>query len=283
MYRPHNHLPHVLLLVHAVERLRSGKVSAQEILVPPQLFVVEDGEKSFWELVGIAIEGVPSLTLGALRFRRQSAAPENHSRESLVSYLSSPVREIGIRQAPTPHGLIEMRVPDTSKPIIQWLKDCRAGQVQTPILVHRDDILFAFDFRVDNPSRSHHREALPGGSQRYLFRTTAGHVLSALPHRLPSKLHRDDPFLALTRATQHTATQDRPLPTLVVHRRYLTMTVPIDDDATEWLHRTQPFHTDLANPSHLLDAELDQYRLYRQRESLGNIQAPPAEATALAG
>lgn len=283
MYRPHNHLPHLLLFVHAVERLRSGKATSQEVLVPPQLFVVEDGERSFWELVGFSIQGLPSLMLGALSFRRQSAGGGDYSRESLVSYLSSSVREIGIRAAPTPHGLLEIRVPDASKPVIQWLKDCRAGEEQTPVLVNRDDILFAFDFRIENPSRSHRREGLSEVGQRYLFRTTAGHVLSALPHRLPSKLHRDDPFLALTRATQHTATRDRPLPTLVVHRRFLSMAVPIGDDATDWLHRTQPFHTDLANPSHLLDADLDWYRLYRHRESLRGVQAPSVDERAMAG
>ena len=100
-----------------------------------------------------------------------------------------------------------------------------------------------------------------------MFRTTAGHVLSAQPHRLPTKLHREDPFLALTRPTQYTATVDRPLPTLVVHRSFLSITAPLGDQPTEWLHRSQVFHTQTANPEHLLDPELETYRLYRHRES----------------
>lgn len=292
MQTPANHLPHLLLFVHAVERLRGASAGPRDpaaLSIPPELFLFREEGDAFWELVGLGVRGLPSLLLCGLRFRRQSAEPSDLSRESLVSYLSSHMREVRPEQAPAPPQLLEVVVPDTQQPVLRSLKAYRKGTELPRLLVDRNDILFGFDFRLDNPSRSHRREmAGRGAEDRYLFRTTAGHVLSAQPHRLPSKLHREDRFLALTLPTQHTATRDHPLPTLVVHRDFLAAAARLEKDATRWLHHTLPFHTSLATAAHLLDPDLETYRLYRHRESRearepASAAAPAARRAAVGG
>jgi hypothetical protein len=267
MQRPTHHLPHVLLFLQAVERLRADAPGPRpEVTVPDELFLLRDEGDFFWELVALSLRGYPSLLLGGLRFRRQVTGDGPLCRQSLVSYLSSPVRELGFDHTPRPPHLVEVMVPDTRQPLGRFLDGSRAGDEQPVVLVGRKDIRFAFDFRLANPSRSHRREQSVPASERYVFRSEDGHVLSAAPHQLPSKLHREDPFLALTKPTQHTASLDRPLPTLVAHRDFLTTAAPVGDSLTAWLHRSAPFHVELANPAHLLDPELDSYRAYRHRE-----------------
>ena len=106
-------------------------------------------------------------------------------------------------------------------------------------------------------------------------------MLSATPHQLPTKLHRDDPFLALTSPVQHTASRDLQLPTLVAHRDFLTVAAPVGDSLTTWLHHSSLFHVELANPQNLLDPELDAYRAYRHREIEDSaLQLPETRAVA---
>ncbi len=279
MQRPTHHLPHVLLFLQAVERLRETPPGPRPpIAIPPEVFLLHDEGDFFWELVGLGVRGYPSLLLGGLRFRHQPGSDEPLCRQSLVSYLSSPVRELGINHTPRPPHLVELMVPDTRRPVMRFLESCRAGEEQPVMLLGRKDIRFAFDFRLDNPSRSHRRERAAPAGGRYVFRTEGGHVMSATPHQLPSKLHRDDPFLALTRPTQHTASRDRPLPTLVAHRDFLTAAAPVNGSLTAWLHRSAPFHVETANRDHLLDPELDTYRAYRHREMEDGVAQQQAEA-----
>lgn len=266
MKPPSGHLPHLLFFVQTMERLRrEGSGPPGRFNIPRELFLVREEDNAFWELVGLVVRGLPSLLLGGIRFRRQTAIREDLSRQSLVSRLSSPVREMGVDRTPQPPGLVEMMLLDARKSVVQWLKDSRAGQHQSVALIDPDDILFAFDFRLENPSRRRNRELVEAGA-RFIFRTSGGHVLSALTHHLSRKLHADTPFLALLEGTQHTATGDYPLPTLVIHRRFVPLAAPISVDATTWLLRSQAFHASHANSDYLLDPNLETYRRYRQRE-----------------
>jgi len=265
MNGPTHHLPHVLMLLHAVEKVRNGEVSSGEVM-PPEVFLAREEKDTLWELIALRLQGLPSLLLGGVRFRRQESGRGRLARQSLVSYLSAPLKEVRADETPRPTHLVEVMLPDAREPILKFLQRARKGEDCPTLLLDRDDVLFAFDFRLENPSRMRHAQtAAAAAAERYLFRTTSGHVLSAAPHRLPTKLHRDDPFLALTRPTQHSATVDLELPTLVVHRSFLSMTAQVQGGLTPWLHHTQPFHVDQASADHLLDPELEQYRTYRSR------------------
>jgi hypothetical protein len=149
--------------------------------------------------------------------------------------------------------------------VLHFLERARRGEACRSLVIDRREIELALDFRLENPSKTRPVAAEPEAGERHLFRTSAGHILSGYPHHLPAKLHRADDFVALTRPTQHTATHDRPLPTLVVHRGYLTMAAKVEGGIERWLERTAPFQASLANPKHLLDPLLESYRAYRKR------------------
>ncbi|HEX2254544.1 MAG TPA: hypothetical protein VHQ65_14845 [Thermoanaerobaculia bacterium] len=274
MTSPGNHLPHLLLLLHAIEQTRESPRPAQGFEMPREVFLAREEATCFWELVALRVVGHPALIFGAVRFRRQSADSPHLPRQSLVSYLSQPVKEVSLEETPYPPDLLEMMVPEAEETILSFLERLRSRQPGRKVLVDRRQIELAFDFRLDNPSLSRHRPTGNGNGngngngaspQRFLFRTTSGHVLSAYPYRLPSTLHRPDEFLALTRPTQHSATIDRALPTLVVRRSFLTVTAPAEEGLVRWLERSVPFQIGLANPRHLLDPLLESYRAYRRR------------------
>jgi|GEM_PF-1718992 len=264
MHRPVNHLPHLLLFLKAVEKTRQDAAAEAAVSIPPEAFVLRQDDLHFWELLGFSIRGFPSLLVGGVRFRRQEAG--KLSRQSLVSFLSASTREVNLHEAPVPPHLVEIMVSNRPQSVHDFLKGGRQGAEYPLLKVAKKDIRFVFDFRLANPSRSHRRQGAPADQEPHLFRTEEGHVISATPHQLPAKLHRNDAFLALTRPTQHTASSDRPLPTLVTHRDFLVMTGEVGDSLQPWLYGSVPFHVELANSSHVLDPELESYRTYRSRE-----------------
>lgn len=266
MPAPTNHLPHLRMLLHAVERLRSDPRLPPSFTMPERIFLARSEPEHFWELVALRLQGHPSLIFAAVRFRRQSKERGDWARQSLVSYLSSPAREIGVAETPLPPNLIELMIPETGESILAFLERAREGGSCRRILVDREVVELALDLRLDNPSR--HRPTggeILGSDSLHLFRTVEGHILSAYPHRLNRKLMRSEDFLALLRATQHTATTDRPLPTLVVNRSFLTMVARVEGELAGWMAHSVPFLGDLANPKHLLDPLLESYSAYRQR------------------
>ena len=274
MSSPANHLPHLLLLLHAVERLREAPVAAPPP-VPISVYLARDEGEAFWELIACRVRGHPSLLFGAVRFRRQG--PEgSFCRQSLVSYLSAPVREVSLDRTPRPPHLIELLLPDTRETVLHFLERARRGEPCRSLLLDRREVELALDFRLENPSKTRPANVEPEAAERHLVRTVGGHILSAYPHHLPAKLHRADDFVALTRPTQHTATADRPLPTLVVHRGSISMAARVDDGIERWLEHTAPFQVGLANPKHLLDPLLESYRAYRKRLLRGDEEETAA-------
>ena len=260
---PTVHLAHVLMLLHALEARRG--LASPETAMPPEVFLLRNDESYLWELVGLRLRGLDTLLLAGMRFRRQEGGERGLARASLVSYLSTPDREIGLTVAPRPGHLLELVLPDPRLPILKFLERSRAGETFPTLLVDRDDVELAFDFRLENPSRLRHEKGVAITRQRYLFRTLAGHVLSALPHALPAKLHRDDAFLALREPIQHTEDRDHVLPTLVFHRRVLTAAAELTGKLSDWLGHTVPFHVETAIAEHLLDGRMEKYRAYRER------------------
>ena len=265
MSSPANHLPHLLLLLHAVERLREAPFPAPSAPpVPISVYLARDEGEAFWELIACRVRGHPSLLFGAVRFRRQGEAG-SFCRQSLVSYLSAPVREVALDRTPRPPHLIELLLPDTRETVLAFLERARRGEPCRSLLLDRREIELALDFRLQNPSKTRPANAQPEAAELHLFRTVGGHILSAYPHHLPAKLHRADDFVALTRPTQHSATADRPLPTLVVHRGSISMAARVESGIERWLEHTAAFQAALANPKHILDPLLESYRAYRKR------------------
>jgi hypothetical protein len=213
---------------------------------------------------------------GAVRFRRQGE-PGSFCRQSLVSYLSAPVREVALDRTPRPPHLIELLLPDTRETVLAFLERARRGEPCRSLLLDRREIELALDFRLQNPSKTRPAHAEPEAAELHLFRTVGGHILSAYPHHLPAKLYRADDFVALTRPTQHTATADRALPTLVVHRASISMAAKVEGGIERWLEHTAAFQAALANPKHILDPLLESYRAYRKRLLRGEEEAaaPP--------
>ncbi|HUO86921.1 MAG TPA: hypothetical protein VM617_05990, partial [Thermoanaerobaculia bacterium] len=83
------HLPHLLLLLHAIERLRNAPGPLPPVPpMPTNLYLARDEGEHFWELIACRVRGYPSLLFGALRFRHQGETG-SFSRQSLVSYLSA--------------------------------------------------------------------------------------------------------------------------------------------------------------------------------------------------
>lgn len=276
MSSPANHLPHLLLLLHAVERLREAPVAIRTAPpVPTCVYLARDEGEAFWELIACRVRGHPALLFGAVRFRRQGAS-DGFCRQSLVSYLSAPLREVALDRTPRPPHLVELLLPDTRETVLQFLERARRGEACRSLLLDRREIELALDFRLENPSKTRPVTSEPEAGERHLFRTSAGHILSGYPHHLPAKLHRADDFVALTRPTQHTATADRPLPTLVVHRSYLSMAARVEGGIERWLEHTVPFQAALANPKHILDPMLESYRAYRKRLMRGGEEEAAA-------
>lgn len=273
MSSPANHLPHLLLLLHAVERLRAAPgAAAAAPPVPTCVYLARDEGEAFWELIACRVRGHPALLFGAVRFRRQGAA-DGYCRQSLVSYLSAPLREVALDRTPRPPHLVELLLPDTGETVLHFLERARRGEACRSLLLDRREIELALDFRLENPSKTRPAAPEPEAAERHIFRTSGGHILSGYPHHLPAKLYRADDFVALTRPTQHTSTVDRPLPTLVVHRGYLSMAARVEDGVERWLERTAAFQTALANPKHILDPLLESYRTYRKRLLSGEEEA----------
>lgn len=276
MSSPANHLPHLLLLLHAVERLREAPAPPPAAPpVPISVYLARDEGEAFWELIACRVRGHPSLLFGAVRFRRQGEAG-SFCRQSLVSYLSAPVREVALDRTPRPPHLVELLLPDTRETVLAFLERARRGEPCRSLLLDRREIELALDFRLQNPSKTRPANAEPEAAELHLFRTVGGHILSAYPHHLPAKLHRADDFVALTRPTQHSATADRPLPTLVVHRGSLSMAARVESGIERWLEHTAAFQAALANPKHILDPLLESYRAYRKRLLRGDEEEAAA-------
>lgn len=262
MHAPTSHLPHVLMLLKSLERAREN--GAVSMTMPSDVFLMSDQPSHLWELVALRIHGLDALVLGGVKFRKQEAGAGKLARQSLVSFLSSPEREIGLVDVPKPGHLIEVMLAETPQALLQFLERCRKGAEFPTMLVAQDDVELAFDFRLENPSSMHNKES-DQPAQRYLFRTVGGHLLTALHHGLSNQLNREDPFLALTQPIQHTIAGDQHLPTLVVHRRFLTMAAPLRGILTPWLNHTLPFNVQLSSSENVLDPRLDDYRVYRNR------------------
>lgn len=216
-----------------------------------------EGKAGFWELVGFRVNGLSRALVGAVHFQSQSDDPLRFARRSLGHFLSAPPQSLAVDRDNYPADLLQLQVPEAGESLPDLLGRLRRGERTTSLHLDADHVEIAFDFRRSNPSL----QRLPGESsrsRRLLFRTREGHVLGGTTMNLGAKLRRGGAFLALTGVRQHLPGRLLDLPTLVVHRTFLTMLAePPEgaDDAAGAVPET--FLPQMANPFHLLDPRLD--------------------------
>lgn len=211
-------------------------------------------EAYFWELVGFRVVGLSRALLGAVHFQAQTRERSTFARRPLGHFLSSPPQNIALDRANYPADLIEVRVPRQGESLPDLLGRLKRDEPTGTLYLDAEMIEVAFDFRAQNPSLERPRlSGAPG--QRLVIRSNEGHVLSGVATNLSARLRSQHQFVALTGVRQWLPEGELRLPTLVLHRRGLTMLTEIqegDEDAP----LPHPFDRRRANPHHILDAGL---------------------------
>lgn len=246
-------------LAHVGQLLRQLKAGAQN--ASPEtlasLFLIKEEDELFWELVAFRVRGHPALLLGAMCFRRQTGTAGSYSRRSLISYLSSPPKELGLTRSARPAGMIEILLPGVDEDIISFRARMQQGDSASAMFLEADTIDFAFDFRTRNPSVD-----IPviraNAVETYLVRTVRGHVLMGHVHDFHTKLHHEKSFIALINPVQFIHSGQQLVPTLAIHRSFISMTaqLPSREASTEWVSSSVPFHASMAEQRYLLSPDL---------------------------
>ena len=213
--------------------------------------IAESVDDQFWELVGMRIRGHSSLILGAIQFRRQSC-DESHARQSLSSYLASDQAKDDINGVVLP-AVVALEFPMATESVQEFLRELQGQSSRHRVLVDRGFIDVMFDLRAQNPSQAKLNHASSSVSKTVVMLTRDGHLLSGNLLDLEKKLRRQMPFFALTMGVQHTVHGNLPLPTVLLHRRYISMlTVADESGRLEEKLVCLPFQAAQANPLHLV-------------------------------
>ncbi len=234
--------PHVAHVREHLRRLEDGTLAVPN---PEEIFLGEVGEGLFQEVVGMRMEGNPMVILGAFRFRRHEFPGEEHGRESLTAYFSSPPTTPGVAYPGAVAGEVSALLPRWHERIPVFLGRLRAGAHYVPVHFPTDLIQVAFDFRVRNPSALETERRRKGPMIPHLFRTRAGHILRGNSHGRQRK-RGDDHFIAVTECEQLTPDGPVRLPSIMLNRAFVAMSVPLTDERTRlaapnwtpFLHRT---------------------------------------------
>ncbi|MFQ5526768.1 MAG: hypothetical protein ACE5GX_10965 [Thermoanaerobaculia bacterium] len=213
--------------------------------------IAESVDDTFWELVGMRIRGHSTLILGAVQFRRQ-AAEEGHARQSLPSYLASDQAKDEVNGVVLP-TVVALEFPSATESVQEFLQRLEGRSRQHRVLVEKRFIDVIFDLRAKNPSMAKLNDSARAVSQTVALRTRDGHLLSGNLLDLEVKLRRELPFIALTMGVQHTVHGNLPLPTVFLHRHYISMLAAADETGglAEKL-KCLPFQVTDANPLHLV-------------------------------
>ena len=215
-----------------------------------------EGKPGFWELLGFRVVGMSHGILGAVHFQAQSDDPLLFARRSLGHFLSSPPQALSLDRAHYPADLVELRVPREGESVPDLLGRLKRGEPTGGLYIDAGLVELAFDFRPENPSLQRPKGA-PGPGQRLLFRTREGHVITGLTSNLSTKLRREGSFIVLTGVRQLLTGRTLALPTLVVHRSFLTMLAEYPEGGIGPGSLPAPFSPAVSNPFHLLDPRLD--------------------------
>ncbi|HLE85201.1 MAG TPA: hypothetical protein VJG13_12750 [Thermoanaerobaculia bacterium] len=215
-----------------------------------------EGKPGFWELLGLRMAGMSHALLGAVHFQAQSEDPMRFARRSIGHFLSSPPQSLSLDRASYPADLVELRVPREGETVPDLLGRLKRDEPTGGLYLDAGRVELAFDFRPENPSLQRPRGGTPPG-QRLLFRTRDGHVVTGMTSNLSAKLRRAESFIALTGVRQLLAGRSLALPTLVIHRSFLTMLADYPEGGIGPGTLPDAFSPATANPFHLLDPRLD--------------------------
>lgn len=233
------HIDHVL---EHLARVREGHTAVAN---PEAVYLGGEDGDSFQELVGLRLSGCPVVTLAALRFHRHELPGIPWARESLGSYLSAP---------PAPRttdevGAIAALLPNAHEKLPAFLRGLRGGRAPAPLHLDPRRIEAAFDFRPHNPSALEALRRSADPLRTYLFRTAGGHVLRGRSNGVRSRRAHASPFFAVRDAVQITPEGERALPTVVLQRAWLTLTLDVTDEAVRLAAANHvPFLPDAASP-----------------------------------
>ena len=223
--------PHFAHVREHLERVRDGY---SFIPHADAVYLGRQEAGHFWELVGLRLQGLPVVTLAALRFPRLERRGVSDSRESLASYLSGGSdSDDGGR-----HGRhLTALFPNKDQPIPQFLAGLRGGREFTPVRIDRLRVEVAFDFRADNPSATRAgRESSP--LKTHYFRTVEGHVLRGESHEVAPAAPAAHRFLAVRSPQQLLPQGVIHRPTLVIAHRFIALQVDVSEEAARLAARS---------------------------------------------
>lgn len=241
--------PHVRHLLEHLERLGQGVLAVPD---PERVYLGSSAEEHLWEIVGFRLTGHPRLVLAALKFRRLHLPGEAFGRESLKSYLSSPPTPSPADPGPRDPGEVSALLPRWQEAIPAFLARLRGGPMYAPVHVRPDQIQLAFDFRLKNPWGLEAQKLRAGPLVPHLFRTTAGHILEGSSHGPGGRSARGD-FIAVRGCEQLTPTGRLRLPAVMLHRRFVAMSVAMSDERTRLAAPNwAPFLPETGSKRHIL-------------------------------
>jgi hypothetical protein len=215
----HPHFEHVR---EHLERVRDGYAYIPD---PEQVYLGRQEKDHFWELVGLRLQGCPVVVLAALRFRRLERKGVPDSRESLATYLSTPMPGSGDERRLT------ALLPHKDQKIPQFLSGLRAGREFAPVSIDRVRVEVAFDFRADNPSVLKNLREAASPLRSHYYRTSKGHVLRGESHELEPVEGSEHRFIAVRAPEQLLPEGVLALPTIFVAHRFIGLQVDVSDEA----------------------------------------------------
>jgi hypothetical protein len=215
------HAQHVL---EHLQRVQDGHTADTN---PEAVFLGRDEGDAFWELVGLRMTGCPVVLLAALRFQRHDLPGVPFGRESLASYLSGPP----YRSSNEP-GTLAAVLPSAMQTIPFFLRGLQVGRSVTTVNLDPSRVEVAFDFRSHSPSALAALKAKAPPLREYYLRSVAGHVLRGYSHELSARHAEENQFIAVRSPVQVTPSGSQELPSLIVNRRFVTLTADVTEEAT---------------------------------------------------
>jgi hypothetical protein len=248
------HRPLLAHLHASLKHRQAGTASREPI--SPDVFLLHDDQKTFWELVGFRLKGCGATLLGAFRFQRQFSALHPYARRPLSYFLSQPPKDLGLGATARPAWLIEVLLPQPHETVAAFRQRVRADKAVQIAFMDANLLEFVFDFRMENPSVERERWTQSSSPRAHLFRTIHGHILYGTSHGLHARLHQTSQFITFHQGRQYTPTGVFDLPTLSLNRSFVTIDAHIagKEDVDAWLNASLPFDRSSAEATHLLMA-----------------------------
>ncbi len=117
--------PHFEHVKEHLERVRDGYSFIPD---PESVYLGQQEEHHFWELIGLRLQGCPVIVLAALRFKREERMGVPDARMSLASYLAEKPDPDARNAEP-----LTALLPNKDQEIPAFLAGLRAGREFAPV------------------------------------------------------------------------------------------------------------------------------------------------------